>query len=86
MVQNFHEINRLYPTYLFFLQVLRNWGQKSLSNSLNEAGRKLLSLEAADPSKDSKELEKGATLDTSMDNGEPGSINLQVSRVVSYTE
>ena len=61
-----------------FLQVLRNWGQKSLSNTLNEAGRKLLALETVDPSKDSKELEKGTTLETTVDSGEPGSLNLQV--------
>lgn len=58
--------------------MLRNWGQKSLSNNLNDAGRKLLTLEAADPSKDPKEMDKGTTIDTSMDTGDPGSINLQV--------
>ena len=59
-------------------QVLRNWGQKTLSNTLNEAGRKLLALETVDPSKDTKELDKGTTVETTMDNGDPGSLNLQV--------
>jgi hypothetical protein len=61
-----------------FFQVLRNWGQKSLANNLNEAGRKLLAVESVEPTKD--QLEKGTTLDTSADNEETaGSINLQVT-------
>ena len=63
---------------IFVKQVLRNWGQKTLSNTLNEAGRKLLALETVDPSKDTKELDKGTTVETTMDNGDPGSLNLQV--------
>ncbi|XP_053377953.1 cilia- and flagella-associated protein 54-like isoform X4 [Mercenaria mercenaria] len=57
-------------------KVLRNWGQKSLANNLNDAGRKLLAVESGEPAKD--QLEKGSTLDTSADNEETaGSINLQ---------
>ncbi|XP_052780184.1 cilia- and flagella-associated protein 54-like isoform X4 [Mya arenaria] len=61
-------------------KVLRNWGQKTLANNLNDAGRRLLVIETAvDPTKDNtKELDKGTVLDTSVDVEETaGSINIQ---------
>ncbi|XP_052282343.1 cilia- and flagella-associated protein 54-like isoform X6 [Dreissena polymorpha] len=60
-------------------KVLRNWGQKSLANNLNEAGRRLLALEAPPaPAEAGKELEKGTTQDTSTDPEETtASINIQ---------
>lgn len=61
--------------------MLRNWGQKSLANNLNEAGRKLLALENTETpaGKDGKETDRGTTLDVSAENEDTGgSINLQV--------
>jgi hypothetical protein len=71
---------------LINFKVLRNWGQKSLANHLNEAGRRLLALETAEAAvKDQKDLDKGTTLDTSAGGEDTaGSINLQVT--VNYPQ
>ena len=61
---------------------MRNWGQKTLANNLNDAGRRLLAIEAAlDAGKDVKEVDKGTTMDTSMEGEDTGSLNLQVGGV-----
>ncbi|KAL3852227.1 hypothetical protein ACJMK2_015897, partial [Sinanodonta woodiana] len=68
-------------------KVLRSWGQKSLANSLNEAGRHLLSLEAGEGAKEFKEdgidqlhvpeIAEAAGPTMTTDGGRTGSINLQ---------